>query len=156
MITIPVSSVEANPFIDVQKNHWGYQSIQRLSEAKIIEGYSDYTFRGDRLLTRYEMAKIIAYALANSEKADVMQKAEIDKLSVEFAEELNNLGVRVTALESDNGKVSFKGDYRLRYKHGEDGYWANQNFQESRLRLEAEGKIDSHLSAIIRMKATDN
>lgn len=150
------SSIAANPFVDVPKNHWGYESIQKLSEAKIIEGYDDHTFRGDRLMTRYEMAKIIAYALANSEQANAMQKAEIDKLSVEFAKELNSLGVRVTALESDKGKVSFKGDYRLRYKHSEDGYWANQNFQESRLRLEAEGKIDSHLSAIIRMKATDN
>ena len=56
-------------------------------------------------MTRYEMAQIVARAMAKTdlEKAD---KALVDKLAAEFAEELDNLGVRVADLEkkSDNVK----------------------------------------------------
>ena len=54
----------ANPFRDVPAGHWAYDSISKLAAAGIIEGYGEDTFRGDRLMTRYEMAQIVAKDLA--------------------------------------------------------------------------------------------
>jgi len=104
-----------NPFVDVPAKHWAYGSISQLANAGIIDGYGDGTFRGDQLMTRYEMAQIVAKAMAKSDKADAASKATIDKLAVEFAAELNNLGVRVSKLEANASSIKFSGDARLRY-----------------------------------------
>ena len=88
----------ANPFVDVPAKHWAYESVSKLAAAGIVDGYGDGTFRGDKTMTRYEMAQIVAKAMAKSDKADAQMKATIDKLAVEFAAELNNLGVRVAKL----------------------------------------------------------
>ena len=71
-------------------------------------------------------------------------KVELDKISMEFAQELKNLGVRVMALENQTQSVKFSGDIRLRYVHGEDGAFDNQNVQDSRFRLETEGKVNEN------------
>ena len=95
-------AASANPFADVPAKHWSYDSINKLANAGIVDGYGDGTFRGDRTMTRYEMAQVVAKAMARSDKADAEMKALIDKLAVEFAAELNNLGVRVAKLEEKN------------------------------------------------------
>ncbi|MBR5914364.1 MAG: putative porin [Selenomonadaceae bacterium] len=62
-----------NPFSDVNDHHWAYQSILGLAEAGIITGYdnSDASlngkFVGNRNITRYEMAQMIAKTLARIE-----------------------------------------------------------------------------------------
>ena len=63
---VTASAYAANPFSDVPAGHWAYDSISKLAVAGIIEGYGDDTFRGDRLMTRYEMAQIVAKALAKA------------------------------------------------------------------------------------------
>ena len=50
----------ATPFADVPADHWAYQAIQSLSADGLIDGYPDGSFNGDRPLTRYEMAAIVA------------------------------------------------------------------------------------------------
>lgn len=107
----------ANPFVDVPAKHWAYESVAKLAKAGIIDGYGDGTFRGDKTLTRYEMAVIVAKAMANQEKADAVQKAEIAKLETEFSDELSKLGVRVTALENKVGNIKFTGEVRERYEY---------------------------------------
>lgn len=130
-----------NPFVDVPAKHWAYGSISQLANAGIIDGYGDGTFRGDQLMTRYEMAQIVAKAMAKSDKADAANKATIDKLAVEFAAELNNLGVRVSKLEANASSVKFSGDARIRYQQN----WAvndvnAKRFQE-RIRLNMSAKV---------------
>ena len=151
----------ANPFSDVPTNHWAYDSVTKLAKAGIVEGYEDGSYRGDRTMTRYEMAQVIARALATQKTSggisDGTSKAELDKLSVEFAKELKNLGVRVTALEggqSDN--VKFSGDMRLQYVHGEDGVWAGKNEQEARVRLQAEGKVNENWTVVGRFEGLND
>lgn len=102
------TAMAANPFTDVPANHWSYASVAKLAQAGIVEGYGDGTFQGNNTMTRYEMAQIVAKAMARSDKADAAQKAMIEKLAAEYSTELNNLGVRVSALEkkSDNTKIS--------------------------------------------------
>ncbi len=97
-------------FADVPAKHWAYESIAKLAKAGIIEGYDNKTFNGERTLTRYEMATIVANAMTKEDKADAAAKAEIDKLQAEFGNELEQLGVRLSAVEkkiSDIGNVKF-------------------------------------------------
>ena len=109
------SFAAANPFTDVPAKHWAYDSVMKLAQAGVVDGYGDGTYRGDKLISRYEMAQMVAKAMARSDKADAAQKAQIDKLAVEFAEELNTLGVRVTSLEKKVGTIKVSGDARLRF-----------------------------------------
>ena len=95
----------ANPFSDVPAGHWAYDSIAKLAAAGVVEGYGDDTFRGDRLMTRYEMAQIVAKAMAKG--------ANVDKLAAEFADELDALGVRVAALEKKSDNVKITGEARF-------------------------------------------
>lgn len=89
-------------FSDVPAKHWAYGVLKNLSQAGIIEGYGDGTFRGDKTMTRYEMAIIVGNAVTKLEKADAKNKQLIDKLAQEFAVELNSIGTRVTKLEDRN------------------------------------------------------
>ena len=84
-----------NPFEDVPADHWAYDAIAQLAADGVIEGYGDGTYRGDQEITRFEMAQMVARAMAKGGG----NKAIIDKLAAEFADELNQLGVRVAALE---------------------------------------------------------
>ena len=47
--------------------------------------------------------------------------ANISKLADEYADELNNLGVRVSALENRVGNVKLTGDARIRYRYQSEG-----------------------------------
>ena len=105
---VTASAYAANPFSDVPAGHWAYDSISKLAAAGVIEGYGDDTFRGDRLMTRYEMAQIVAKAMAKG--------ANVDKLAAEFADELDALGVRVAALEKKSDNVKITGQVRWSYE----------------------------------------
>ena len=114
---VTASAYAANPFSDVPAGHWAYDSINKLAAAGVIEGYGDSTFGGDKLMTRYEMAQIVAKAMAKG--------ANVDKLAAEFADELDNLGVRVANLEKKADNVKVTGELRYHYKDNGgdiDGY----------------------------------
>ncbi len=104
----------ANPFSDVATDHWSFDAVAKLAQEGVIEGYGDNTFRGDSHITRYEMAQMVAKAMAKEDKANAQQKAMIDKLAAEYAAELDNLGVRVANLEEKVGNVTWGGKVRLR------------------------------------------
>ncbi|WP_304223090.1 S-layer homology domain-containing protein [Phascolarctobacterium succinatutens] len=104
---VTASAYAANPFSDVPAGHWAYDSINKLAAAGVIEGYGDSTFGGDKLMTRYEMAQIVAKAMAKG--------ANVDKLAAEFADELDNLGVRVANLEKKADNVKITGEVRYHY-----------------------------------------
>ena len=104
----------ANPFSYVPADSWAYDTVTTLATDGVIDGYPDGTYQGQNTMTRYEMAQIVARAMAKTdlEKAD---KALVDKLAAEFAEELDNLGVRVADLEKKSDNVKFGGELRYRY-----------------------------------------
>lgn len=104
---VTASAYAANPFSDVPAGHWAYDSVNKLAAAGIIDGYGDDTFGGDRLMTRYEMAQIVAKAMARG--------ANVDRLAAEFADELDSLGVRVAALEKKADNVRITGQVRYHY-----------------------------------------
>lgn len=118
---VTASAYAANPFSDVPAGHWAYDSINKLAAAGVIDGYGDGTFGGDKLMTRYEMAQIVAKAMAKG--------ANVDKLAAEFADELDNLGVRVANLEKKADNVKITGEVRFRYVN-QDGAMAKADHGE--------------------------
>ena len=110
----------AQPFADVPTNHWAYDAIAELAAKGLIEGYPDGTFKGDRAMTRYEMAMVVARLLARIESIQIpapqapqVTKADLDaiqRLVNEFRAELAALGVRVTALEEEINAIKAKLD----------------------------------------------
>ena len=67
------SFAAANPFRDVPTDHWAYDAVTTLAQDGVIEGYGDTTFKGSEKITRYEMAQMIAKAMA---KKDVVLKGK--------------------------------------------------------------------------------
>ncbi|HMD03004.1 MAG TPA: S-layer homology domain-containing protein, partial [Candidatus Baltobacteraceae bacterium] len=98
-------AAKATPFADVPANHWAYQYIQSLAADGLIDGYPDGKFKGDRPLTRYEMAVIVARVVAKLQEnipRNYATKEDLDKLQKlidALKDELDALGVRVTNLE---------------------------------------------------------
>ncbi|MGL5512183.1 MAG: S-layer homology domain-containing protein [Sporomusa sp.] len=125
-----------NPFSDVPAKHWAYDSVSKLAQAGVISGYGDGTYKGEKTMTRYEMAAIIGKALANSDKADAELQDELEALQAEFSVELYNLGVRVDNLESKVSNVKFTGEIRSRYDYQENVKGdSSDNSNRTRLRL---------------------
>lgn len=96
----------ANPFADVDTSSWAYQAVSQLSDQGVVDGYPDGTFKGDKNVSRYELAQIIARLMAKEESLNDSQKAMVQKLSAEYAGDLQNLGVRVKELEKKTGNLS--------------------------------------------------
>ena len=90
----------ANPFSDVESDSWAYEAVASLSDQNIVEGYPDGTFKGDKHITRYEMAQITARLLAKRDSLSADQQSVVDKLSREYANDLSSLGVRISELEN--------------------------------------------------------
>ena len=108
-----------NPFSDVQADHWAYDAVSQLAADGVIEGYGDSTFKGNQNITRYEMAQMVAKAMAKTD-VSAADKALIDKLAAEFSDELNTLGVRVSNLERNADKVKWNGEARYTYTSTRD------------------------------------
>lgn len=118
MSTAGVACAASNPFSDVPKDSWAYDAVATLVADGVIDGYPDGTYKGNNTMTRFEMAQIVVRAMAKTD-IDKVDKALVDKLAAEFAEELDNLGVRVADLEKKSDNVIFTGTARLRYDDGD-------------------------------------
>lgn len=144
---VTASAYAANPFSDVPAGHWAYDNISKLAAAGVIEGYGDDTFRGDRLMTRYEMAQIVAKAMAKG--------ANVDRLAAEFADELDALGVRVAALEKKADNVKIAGQIRYSYKSWkEEPAGVKDSDARLRTRLIFTGKVNDNWNFVNRLENT--
>ena len=133
---VTASAYAANPFSDVPAGHWAYDAVNKLAAEGVVDGYPDGTYGGDKLMTRYEMAQIVAKAMAKG--------ANVDKLAAEFGDELDSLGVRVANLEKKADNVKITGEVRASYRDvdtdaaGHDGHegllrsrlWVNGQINE--------------------------
>ena len=157
----------ANPFVDVPTDSWAYKSVVELADAGIIQGVDGQYFQGNRNITRYEAAEMTAKAMAHMDKATVEQRALINKLADEYADELNNLGVRVSALENRVGNVKLTGDARVRYIYQDKGdkdnktgknvneKTDNDNSWSYRVRLRANAQVNDRTKVTYGI-STDN
>ena len=138
----------ANPFVDVPSDSWAYKSVVELADAGIIQGVDGSYFQGERNITRYEAAEMVAKAMAHMDKASVEQRALINKLADEYADELNNLGVRVSNLENKVGNVKFTGDARIRYRY-QNGAMENDDSWQYRIRLRGTAQVNERTTATL-------
>lgn len=139
----------ANPFSDVPAKHWAYDAVNKLAQAGVVTGYEDGTFKGDKTISRYEMASIVAAAMQKDLNND--QKETVDQLSQEFATELNSMGIKVEAIDQKVDKmVKISGDARVRYANSDS--YDNTDF---RARVNFDGKINDNLKFNARL-TTDN
>ena len=151
----------ANPFSDVPRDHWAYDAVTQLAADGVVEGYGDGTYRGDRNITRYEMAQMVAKAMAKGDMP-VSDRALVDRLAAEFADELNNLGVRVSNLEKHADMVKWTGELRYRYwsRRNEDGNSVNHkvkvNTDRLELRLFPTAEVNDHWKVKARLTAKND
>ncbi len=167
----------ANPFVDVPLNHWAYDAVQSLSAKGIVIGYPDGTFGGTGSLTRYEFAEAVAKGLAYVEAMDFAAAEDVailEKLAIEFADELARLGVTVadleaasitnadaiaaleatvTKLDSFFEPLTVTGESRVRYNKVVSPIGVTTLQDRTRLWFEAE--INEYTKAGIRFQATD-
>ena len=157
-LTAGVSVYAVNPFSDVSTDDWAYQAVSDLSDQGVVEGYPDGTFKGERNMTRYELAQIIARLMAKEDQLNAEQQATLDKLAGEYADELENLGVRVSNLEKKVGNISWSGDARMQYQRNPiTPYGYNKKIREynnnkhkdnwnGRLRINVQGQVNDQVT----------
>lgn len=174
-LTAGVSAYAANPFSDVSTSDWAYQAVSDLSDQGIVEGYPDGTFKGQQNMTRYELAQIIARLMAKEDQLNAEQKATVDKLAAQYADELANLGVRVANVEKKLGNVSFTGTAQFTFKRdvgdvevkdvtdkqkpNEKKYEVSTKLADSykgSMKLNAKAKVNDQVTVIGRLKASLN
>lgn len=129
----------ANPFTDVSADDWAYQAVASLSDEGVIDGYPDGTFRGDKHVTRYEIAQIVARLMAKEDTLNASQKEILAKLSSQYANELKDLGVRIAELEKKRGATDLITELRVqsidRYDNVFKGNVQKHNEISTRVRL---------------------
>lgn len=129
----------ANPFTDVSADDWAYQAVASLSDEGVIDGYPDGTFRGDKHVTRYEIAQIVARLMAKEDTLNASQKETLAKLSSQYANELKDLGVRIAELEKKRGATDLITELRVqsidRYDDVFKGKVEKHNEISTRVRL---------------------
>ena len=153
-----------NPFTDVPQGHWAYDAVAQLAQDGVIDGYGDSTFQGDKNITRYEMAQMVAKAMAktnNGANANAADKAALDKLAAEFHDELNNLGVRVANLEKNADQVKWNGtaEYTVARPHQDHQSGAADkagNVNNVLFRLEPSAEINNNWHVNARLDANSN
>lgn len=159
-LTVGMSSTAfaatADSFTDVPKDHWSYQALDYLAKEGVIDGMGDNTFQGGRTMTRYEMAAIVAKAMQKND-VNFGDKAVLDKLSAEYANELGTLKNQVNKNTSDindlkNKTDKFKvwgmarvqaGDDNGLVKDGHNGTYNDRFYMD----LEGSMKINDHAQA---------
>ena len=169
LVLAVVSPAFSQPFADVPTDHWAFDAIAELAAKGLVEGYPDGTFKGDRAMTRYEMAMVVARILARVEAIKIppppppvkipppeVTRADIQtlqRLINEFRAELAALGVRVTAVEEelaavrarlDNTKVAGYAFFRY-----QSDLRTGQNYTYGLFNLTFTGRISSTASATV-------
>ena len=168
----------AAPFNDVPKDHWAYEAIDKLVQNGYMDGFADDTFRGRKVITRYEIALTLAKILTKVEDVESSggiispKDAEIIKsLATEFREELNTLGAKVNTLDQrvtelekykkNDERIKWAGYYKVsdvavwdRLTTIEDGDNDDDNYDEGD--ANGIGKLKNQVNLKLTGKPFDN
>jgi len=117
---------------DVDESHWAYEAISTLGDLEIITGFPDGTYRGNEVITRYQVAVLMyrLYSVLNQRLEELKAKlntvesqmnSRIDQMSIsqsiqistlsslqkaDFDKQLNDLKVTLNILSENVKKVS--------------------------------------------------
>ena len=177
IIFVGASICFAGPFSDVPKDHWALEAVENLRSKGIFDGYADGTFKGNKVVSRYHLAMVLAKMLASVEThKDSVSKADlkvIERLTMEFADELALMNIKVKSLENDlndvkksvsgikkdvrelqnfiknggNDKVKISGDILVRNYAIEQKHGDHSHKTESIFRVHLDTKISEKISA---------
>lgn len=148
-------------FKTVPKNHWAYNAVQQLVHDGLINGYGDEDFRGEKPISRFEMAKFVAMAMTNAKHANAQDLEAMNQLQQEYTPELTKLNVRIENLEKRTSSFKWFGDVRVRYQThynnqpSETDHSSSGKFEE-RLRLGFYGEPAENISVGGRVKFENN
>ncbi|MBF0546029.1 MAG: S-layer homology domain-containing protein [Candidatus Riflebacteria bacterium] len=102
-------------FQDLPKDHWAFKDVDFLIKQGYMEGFPDGEFKGRKVITRYDVALILARMLRRMEEKSKTvnettesERASLARLTKEFKDELGLLGVRVDSLERRMGDTENK------------------------------------------------
>ena len=168
LVAFAAPAFAANPFMDVPAGHWAYDAVAQLAARGVVSGYPDGAFKGAQPATRYEVASVVARALAkiDAEKASKQDLEMLKKLVMEFKDELDALGVkvdkidkRVAVLEDGIGGWKIRGQFRFdaKFASSDDGSYAytgggKNEFNKERFRLFLTKQIDENTSFYAQMR----
>lgn len=186
MILTFASLATADPFTDVPASHWAYDAVKSMADKGVIQGFPDNSFKGESKVTRYQMAMMISQALVNiSEKRGNVSNGDlmnVERLTVEFADELALLGIKVSSLEDNmqvlkddvssikqdvdkiksnfkNGgieKIKLSGDLFVHNYGTEIKNGAHLHRTGTKLRLKLDAQVDENVKAVARWRIVDN
>ncbi|MDY6084079.1 MAG: S-layer homology domain-containing protein [Dialister sp.] len=130
---VTMGAYAANPFSDVSADDWAFKAVSDLSEQNVVEGYPDGTFRGNKNVSRYELAQVIARLMEKRDRLTAVQQAQVDQLSAAYADELTSLGVRVAALEKKVGHTELITELRIQDVDRYDNIYKNSKAKHNEL-----------------------
>lgn len=108
-------------FPDVPENHWAYMMVQDLAYKGIVSGYPDGSYKGDRVLTRYEFAVALDRAISAG-----YMNPELGRAIKEFKPELDsiyaNMRFRVDRQSGKDGSVNKVERVRVNKDNTRDNY----------------------------------
>ena len=157
LVAFAAPAFAANPFMDVPMNHWAYDAVSQLASRGVVSGYPDGAFKGEWKATRYEMASVVARALAyvDMNKASKQDLELLKKLVVEFKDELDALGVkvdeldsRVALLEDRIGGWQFGGYFRVYMDFNDD----DDQWSVNRFRWNIKKYVDDKVTLNVRLQ----
>lgn len=110
----PKPALKAAQMVDLAPNHWAYGAIQSLVEKyRIMSGFPDKSFRGQKPVSRYELAAALAtimdrFASLDNQNnpATPQDQHMVDRLKDEFKVELTDLNNRLVAIENNDKTVT--------------------------------------------------
>ncbi|WP_414622145.1 iron uptake porin [Calothrix sp. CCY 0018] len=108
-------STSVDELSDVKPTDWAYQALKSLIEKYDLKlGLPDGTFRGNRAVTRYEFAALLAATLDKVEdaiagsvgNANILQdRITLQRLQKEYSQALQDLRTRVNDIESRSSEL---------------------------------------------------
>ena len=112
-LTLPVMAGEFN---DVPTSHWAYNSLERVAQAGLIEGYQDGSFKGQEELNRYQVATLTARVMDKIESDDAELSAEVAEAIETLAQEFDAELAEVKAEMQGSETVKITGETGIEYK----------------------------------------
>jgi len=110
-LVLPVAA-SLKPFADVPEHHWAYEAVLQLQAAGLVEGYPDGEYKGQRPMTRYEMAMVIARFLAQldsrvADQLEALRPGLVEEVSAEVSELIKDeFAKAMAAIEAAKAEAS--------------------------------------------------
>lgn len=143
-------------FTDVPKDHWSYAAIDQLVKDGILEGNGDGTYAGNRAMSRYEMAAIIARTEDHLKTANPADQALIEKLQQEYKGELSKLDDKYEKLNKRVDNVMLSGFVRTKYDHDETNHVGNNGNRHFYMNLEGKMRVGETWNAHFQSETNKN